>query len=315
MGASHQRASRQPRRPGRGCGGDIFTVDASARVRQVYPNGLIATIAGNGTRGYTGDGDWPPRRSSMLPRPSLCLETACNQWRRVRADTATTPSGSSSMPATAWGQCCGQRRQFHLGSRGAWRGCSDLGSGWARPNLRNTSSTLPAPGRHQSGRHQRHIRRHARAHTVYLRHANRRRSPYSVAGSYVQVFVQYQGQTSAPVPLAVAQVAPLSSRRTAPARGKRRPPTRMDRERAAHPAKWELHLVVADRRRPDESHGCGRLAGSESPAAAGGRGLGDDWRTIRDAAVCRPGAHRSSRVMQINAQIPSGIQTGTASRW
>ena len=36
--------------------GNIFTVDASNRVRQVYPNGLIATIAGNGSRGYSGDG-------------------------------------------------------------------------------------------------------------------------------------------------------------------------------------------------------------------------------------------------------------------
>jgi uncharacterized protein (TIGR03437 family) len=36
--------------------GSVYIADGSARVRKVFANGLIATIAGNGTRGYTGDG-------------------------------------------------------------------------------------------------------------------------------------------------------------------------------------------------------------------------------------------------------------------
>src|SRR5207248_2794587 len=36
--------------------GSVLITDGSARVRKVFANGLIATIAGSGVRGYSGDG-------------------------------------------------------------------------------------------------------------------------------------------------------------------------------------------------------------------------------------------------------------------
>jgi len=36
--------------------GGVYITDGSARVRRVYANGLIATVGGNGTLGYSGDG-------------------------------------------------------------------------------------------------------------------------------------------------------------------------------------------------------------------------------------------------------------------
>ena len=67
------------------------------RVRQVYPNGLIATIAGNGSRGYSGDGGLATQ--AQLNAPSAIA--LGNNGNLYVADRPTTPSGCSSTPATA----------------------------------------------------------------------------------------------------------------------------------------------------------------------------------------------------------------------
>ena len=48
--------------------GNLFIADPyNCRVRKVSPNGIITTIAGNGTQGYSGDGG--PATSAQLNRP------------------------------------------------------------------------------------------------------------------------------------------------------------------------------------------------------------------------------------------------------
>ena len=36
--------------------GNLYIADGSSRVRKVFLSGIITTIAGNGTKGYSGDG-------------------------------------------------------------------------------------------------------------------------------------------------------------------------------------------------------------------------------------------------------------------
>ena len=48
--------------------GDLYISDFNGRVRKTYPDGTIATIAGTGTQGYTGDGGLAT--SARLNRPA-----------------------------------------------------------------------------------------------------------------------------------------------------------------------------------------------------------------------------------------------------
>ena len=54
--------------------GNLYISDYNLRVRKIYPDGTIATIAGTGTPGYSGDGG--PALSATLNRPSgLALDS------------------------------------------------------------------------------------------------------------------------------------------------------------------------------------------------------------------------------------------------
>ncbi|WP_161967245.1 autotransporter-associated beta strand repeat-containing protein [Fimbriiglobus ruber] len=98
--------------------GDVFIADqANARVREVSPSGVITTIAGNGTPGFSGDGG--PATAAELDIPAyvavdaagdvFITENANNRVREVNASgTITTIAGNGSAgssgdggPATA----------------------------------------------------------------------------------------------------------------------------------------------------------------------------------------------------------------------
>ncbi len=59
--------------------GNLLIADGSSRVRKVFVSGLIQTIAGNGTKGYSGDGG--VATNAMLSGPSaLAINAAGNVW-------------------------------------------------------------------------------------------------------------------------------------------------------------------------------------------------------------------------------------------
>ncbi len=291
--------------------GDIFTVDASNRVRQVYPNGLIATIAGNGSRGYSGDGGLATQAQLNAPS-AIALGNNGNLYVADKANNAVrllqyagnglsigavTNAASSVGGPVAPGEVVvlygsglgpAQLTQYQL----------DPTSGLVGTSLAGTSVIFggtPAPVLYTSA---------TQIGAVV---------PYSVAGSNVQVFVQYQGQSQRSRDSASGRGGPGSLHggqfRQGPGGGLQ--PGRDSERGGSSRQSGELHLVVADRRGPDESRGRGRSAGSRSSAAAGGSGRRDDWRTIRDAAVRRPGALRGSRRdadQRANPQRYSGRQ-------
>src|SRR5205807_675907 len=88
-----------------------FTDSVNSRVRRVTPNGTITTIAGNGTKGYCGDGG--PAVNACLSQPSAvavgttgagrALFIADSSNQRIRqvildsAGTITTVAGNGTL--------------------------------------------------------------------------------------------------------------------------------------------------------------------------------------------------------------------------
>jgi len=139
-------------------------------------------------------------------------------------------------------------------------------------------------------------------------------APYTIAGANVQIFVQYQGQTSAPVPLAVAQVAPALFTQDSSGKGQAAA-TNQDGtlNGAAHPAKTggyiSLWLTGAGQTNPAGVDGQPGAAPLPKPIAPVAVTIGGLSATVQYAGQA-PSA--VAGVMQINALIPSGIQTGNA---
>jgi uncharacterized protein (TIGR03437 family) len=293
--------------------GDIFTVDASNRVRQVYPNGLIATIAGNGTRGYTGDGGLATQAQLNTPS-AIALGNNGNLYVADTANSAirllqysgsgltigavTNAASSISGPVAPgevvvlYGSGLGpaQLTQYRLDPTSGLVGTSLAGTrvifnGTPGPVLYTSATQIAAV------------------------------APYSIAGANVQVFVQYQGATSAPVTLPVAPVAPALFTADSSGKGQAAAYNNQDGtlNGAAHPAKVgsyiSLWLTGAGQMNPTGVDGLPGAAPLPQPAAAvsvtiGGQSVTPQYAGQAPTAV--------AGVMQINAQIPSGIQTGTA---
>ena len=86
--------------------GNLYIGDGTLRVRKVLPSGIITTIAGNGTFGYSGDGG--PGTSAQITVPSglavdsagnlFILDTENNRVRRVTADGIITTVAGNGVP-------------------------------------------------------------------------------------------------------------------------------------------------------------------------------------------------------------------------
>jgi uncharacterized protein (TIGR03437 family) len=292
--------------------GNIFTVDAGNRVRQVYPNGLIATIAGNGSRGYSGDGGLATQ--AQLNSPSAIAlrsngnlyvaDTANNAVRMLQyagnglSIGAVTNAASSVSGPVAPGEVV-VLYGSGLGPAQLTQSRIDPTSGLVGTSLAGTSVIFggkPAP--------------------VLYTWATQVAAvvPYSVAGSNVQVFVQYQGQSSAPVTVPVAAVAPALFTADSSGKGQAAASNQDGTlNGAAHPAKVgsyiSLWLTGAGQTNPAGVDGQPGAAPLPRPAAAVAVTIGGQSVTPQYAGQA---PNVVAGVMQINAQIPSGTQAGNA---
>ena len=89
-----------------GADGSIYIADSNLFIRKIAPDGIITTIAGNGTSGFNGDGG-PAIKAGMRPDSlaigpdgSLYIGDSSNgRVRRIAADgTITTVAGSGPVP-------------------------------------------------------------------------------------------------------------------------------------------------------------------------------------------------------------------------
>jgi uncharacterized protein (TIGR03437 family) len=274
---------------------NIYTVDASNRVRQVYPNGLIATVAGNGSLGYSGDGGLATQ--AQLNTPSAIAlgtngnlyvaDTANNAVRLLQyagngmAIGAVTNAASNLSGPVAPGEVV-VLYGSGMGPAALAQYQLDPTTGLVDTNLAGTSVIFggtPAPVLYTSA---------TQIGVV---------TPRSIAGSTVQVFVKYQGQTSAPVTLPVAPVAPALFTADSSGQGQAAASNQDGSVNgAAQPAKVGSYISLWL-----------TGAGQTNPAVLvtiGGRSVTPQYAGQAPNAV--------AGVMQINAQIPSGIQAGNA---
>jgi uncharacterized protein (TIGR03437 family) len=139
-------------------------------------------------------------------------------------------------------------------------------------------------------------------------------APYGITGANVQVFVEYQGQTSAPVMVPVAAVVPALFTQDSSGKGQAAASNQDGTlNEAAHPAKpgsyISLWLTGAGLTNPagvDGQPGAAPLPKPVAPIAVTIGGI--------SAAVQYAGQAPSAvaGVIQVNAQIPSGTQPGNA---
>jgi uncharacterized protein (TIGR03437 family) len=292
--------------------GNIFTLDGSDRVRQVYPNGVIATIAGNGSLGYTGDGGLAtlaeinaPLAIALGSKGNLYLADTANSAIRLLQYAgnglsigAVTNAASSLSGSVAPGELV-VLYGSGLGPAALAQYKLDPTTGLVDTSLAGTSvifNGTPGPVLYTSATQVAAV------------------APYSISGANVQVFVEYQGQTSAPLTLPLAAVSPALF--TADSSGKgQAAATNQDGtlNGAAHPAKVgsyiSLWLTGAGQMNPAGVDGQPGAAPLPQPVAAvtvtvGGQSVTPQYAGQAPQAV--------AGVMQINAQIPSGIQAGTA---
>jgi uncharacterized protein (TIGR03437 family) len=185
--------------------GSLYISDGASRVRKVYPNGLIGTVAGNGTLGYSGDGG--PAPNAQIDAPAgLAVDSSGNVYFADTANNAVrmlqpSPSGigvaavvssaSNLLGPVApgdlvvlYGSGLGPAGlvQFQLDSNGlvprSLAGTTVFFNGAAAPLIYTSAYQVAAL------------------------------VPFAISGASVQVVALYQGQLSAPVTVPVAAAAP-----------------------------------------------------------------------------------------------------------
>jgi uncharacterized protein (TIGR03437 family) len=291
--------------------GNIFTVDASNRVRQVYPNGSIATIAGNGSRGYTGDGG--PATQAQLNAPSaIALGKNGNLYVADMANNAVrllqyagngltigavTNAASSVNGPVAPGEVVVLYGNG-LGPAKLTQSQLDPASGLVGTNLAGTRvifNGTPAPVLYTWATQIAAV------------------APYGITGSNVQVFVEYQGQTSAPVTVPVAAVAPALFTQDSSGKGQAAASNQDGTLNGpAHPAKAggyiSLWLTGAGLTNPSGVDGQPGAAPLSKPVAPVAVTIGGAFAAVQYAGQA---PYAVAGVMQINALIPSGLQPGS----
>jgi uncharacterized protein (TIGR03437 family) len=84
--------------------GNLFIADGgNQRIRKVSPSGIITTVAGNGTRGYFGDGG--PATSAQLVAGSLAVDSAANLYIAAGNVRKISPAGIISTVAGSGAAC------------------------------------------------------------------------------------------------------------------------------------------------------------------------------------------------------------------
>jgi uncharacterized protein (TIGR03437 family) len=292
--------------------GNVYIADGSARVRKLFLSGLITTIAGAGTLGYSGDGGSAP--NALLHGPSaLAVNAAGSVWVADSSNNAVrllqfsgggtavsaVTSGASNLNGPVapgeviviWGSLLGPATlvQYQADSNGLVP--TSLGStsvyvnGVLAPVLYASANQVAAV------------------------------VPFGVNGSLSQLYVQFQGVTSAPFNLSVASQIPAIFTLNGSGTGQAAAINNKDGSinGAGHPAKVgdyvQLYITGAGQTSPTGTDGLINVGPGPVPIGAVTVTIGGQNATTNFAGGA-PGA--VAGVFQVNAQIPSGVTAGSA---
>ncbi len=291
--------------------GALYIADGSARVRKVLPNGLITTIAGSGSRGYSGDGG--SATNAMLSSPSalalapngavLVADTYNNAVRLLQPSASSMSlnaitSGASNLAGAIapgevvvlWGAGLGPSplAQYQLGSNGlvptSVAGTSVYFGSLSAPVLYTSSNQVAAI------------------------------VPFGVSGAQVPVLVSYNGQFSSALSAAIATAVPAIFTLNGSGAGQAAAINQDGSVNgASKPAKSgayiSLWITGAGQTNPpgaDGQPGTGPSGGPVLPVAAT---IGGKSATVQYAGSAQG---LVAGVIQVNLQVPSGVSAGAA---
>jgi uncharacterized protein (TIGR03437 family) len=288
----------------------VYIADGSARVRKLFLSGIITTIAGGGPRGYAGDGGIAA--GARLNGPSaLALNAAGNIWvadtfnNAVRllqftgggttVSAVTNGASNLSGPVAAgevvviYGSGLGpaELTQYQAGSNGlvptTLGGTTVYINGVAAPVLYAWTNQAAAV------------------------------VPFGIGGSLAQMYVQYQNVTSAPFNVSVAsQIPAVFTLGSGTGQAAAINNTDGSINGPASPAKVgeyvQLYITGAGQTSPSGTDGLINAAPTPLPAGTVKVTIGGLPANVNYAGGA-PGS--VSGVLQVNAQIPSGITAGS----
>lgn len=294
--------------------GNLYITDyGNSRVRKIT-NGVITTVAGNGTQGYSGD--YGPATSAELCGPTgIALDSAGRAYiadscyNRVRV---LTPTGPTVSPLTTGVTNAGSNLPGPI-APGEMVVLSGVGLGPAQL----TSASVGSDGLYGRQLSGTSVEFSGIAAPILYTWAGQVAAvvPYEVGGSSAQVTFEYQGQTSAPLRVAVEASAPglftLSSTGSGQA--------------AAVNQDGSINTALNPARIGSVISFYGTGEGETSPPGIDGKPASDSPPTpnlpvtvtiggVTISALQYVGGARGeiAGVLQINVQIPSGVRVGSA---
>ena len=290
--------------------GNLYISDLSLRVRKIYPNGPIFTIAGQSVSGYTGDGG--PGTSATLNGPSglavdakgnvYIADTGNNAVRKLQplgtgiSVAAVTNSANNALGAVAPGEV--------LVLYGSGLGPSQVAvnqfdsNGLIETSVGGTTvyvNGVAAPVLYASATQVSAI------------------VPYATSGGTVSIYVVYNGQVSNSATAGVASTAPALFTADLSGKGQAAAINNQDGSynSASHPAPAgsyiQLYLTGGGQTLPGGQDGLQNSVPLPQAAAAVTVTIGGQPATVQYAGGA-PGS--VAGVWQINAQIPSGLKAG-----
>jgi uncharacterized protein (TIGR03437 family) len=290
--------------------GNVYIGDGSARVRKLFLSGLITTIAGGGTAGYTGDGGIAT--SATLSGPSaLAVNSAGSVWVADTFNNAVRllqfTGGSSAVSAVTNGA------SNLSGPVAGGEVIVIYGSGLGPAQL--VQYQADANGRVPTAAGGTSVYVNGVAAPVIYASATQVAAvvPYGISGSLAQLYVQSQDQTSAPFNVSVASQIPAVFTLNGSGTGQAAAINNTDNSinGAGRPAKVgdyvQLYLTGAGQTSPAGSDGRINAAPLPVPVATVKVTIGGQTANVNFAGGA-PGA--VAGVIQVNAQIPSGITVG-----
>jgi uncharacterized protein (TIGR03437 family) len=292
--------------------GNVYIADGSARVRKLFPSGIITTIAGSGTRGYSGDGG--SATNARLNGPSAVAvddqggvyvaDTLNNAVRSLQLYSLGTSvnavtSGASNLSGPVapgeviviWGSGLGPATlvQYQADANGllpnSLGGTSVFVNGVLAPMIYTSANQVAAV------------------------------VPFGINGSLSQLFVQSQNITSIPFNLSVASQIPGIFTLNGSGTGQAAAINNKDGSinGAARPAKVgdyvQLYITGAGQTNPAGTDGLISAGSGPVPIGEVKVTIGGQTATVNFGGGA-PGA--VAGVIQVNAQIPSGITAGAA---
>jgi uncharacterized protein (TIGR03437 family) len=292
--------------------GNIYIADGSLRVREVFLSGIITTIAGSASRGYTGDGGLASQASLNTPS-ALAVSSSGNVYFADTNNNAVrmlAPTGSG-IAATA--VVNGASNQ--LGAISPGEVVVIYGSGIGPSNL--TTYTLGSNGLVPANTGGTSVYFNGSPAPVLYASANQVAAvvPYGLTGSLAQMFVQYQSATTGLVNLSLASMTPAIFTLNGGGTGQAAAINNSDGSinGGAHPAKigdfLQFYVTGVGPTNPPGADGSINAQPLPQPQAAVTATIGGKPASVNFAGGA---AGSVAGVFQVNVQVPSGITVGSA---